>query len=123
MVRLNVCLPGGRLGWRKRERELRSITASEAISEDDDNDHDVISSVLKTGSSRSEEIARETREIFVAEGQVTTEAEPAAPSDEPPAVGDAPTAEPSFSYYFLRLIFCKYLTQALVAKTIFFLGM
>lgn len=83
--------------WKARleeEKELRSITASEAISEDDDNDHDVISSVLKTGSSRSEEIARETRGIFAAEDQVTTEAEPAAPSDESPAVGDAPTVEP-----------------------------
>ena len=83
--------------WKARleeEKELRSITASEAISEDDENDNDVISSVLKTGSARSEEIARDTREVFAAEDQVTTEAEPAAPSDEPPAAEDAPTAEP-----------------------------
>ena len=83
--------------WKARleeEKELRSITASEAISEDDENDHDVISSVLKTGSSRSEEIAKETREVFAVEDQVTTEAEPAAPSNEPPAVGDAPTTQP-----------------------------
>ena len=83
--------------WKARleeEKELRSITASEAISEDDENDNDVISSVLKTGSSRSEEIARETREVFAAGEQVTTEVEPTTPSDEPPAVGDAPTVEP-----------------------------
>lgn len=83
--------------WKARldeEKELRSITTSGAISEDDENDHDVISSVLKTGSSRSEEIARETREVFAADDQVVTEAEPPAPSNEPPAVGDSPTTQP-----------------------------
>ena len=78
----------------EEERELRSITASEAISEDDENDHDVISSVLKTGSSRSEEIAKEAREAFAVESQVTTEAEPTAPSDEPPAAEDVPAVKP-----------------------------
>ena len=83
--------------WKARleeEKELRSITASKAVSEDDDNDHDVISSALKTGSSRSEEIAQETREVFAADDQVITGAEPAAPSSEPPAAEDASTAKP-----------------------------
>ena len=83
--------------WKARleeEKELRSITASEAVSEDDENDNDVISSVLKTGSSRPGEIAQETREVFAADGQVTTEAEPAAPSSEPPAAEDASAAKP-----------------------------
>ena len=64
--------------WKARleeEKELRSITASEAVSEDDDNDNDVISSALKTGSSRPGEISQETREVFAADGQVITEAE------------------------------------------------
>ena len=82
--------------WKARlaeEKELCSISASEAISEDD-NDHEVISSALKTGSSRSEEIAREVREAFAADDQTTTEAEPAASSNEPPAAEDASAARP-----------------------------
>ena len=70
--------------WKARleeEKELRSITASEAIFEDDENDNDVISSVLKTGSSRPEEIAKETREVFAADDSTSTPAE-ANPADE-----------------------------------------
>ena len=82
--------------WKARleeELELCSISASEAISEDD-NDHEVISSALKTGSSRSEEIVREVREAFAAEDQTTVESEPAALSNEPPAAEDASAARP-----------------------------
>ena len=82
--------------WKARleeEQELCSISASEAISEDD-NDHEVISSALKTGSSRSEEIVREVREAFAAEDQTTVESEPAALSNEPPAAEDASAARP-----------------------------
>lgn len=85
--------------WKARleeEKELRSITTNEAISEDDKDDHNIISSVLKTGSSRPEEIAKETREIFAADNNTsipaeanpvveTTEAAQAADKTDPPA--------------------------------------
>ena len=83
--------------WKARleeEKELRSITASEAVSEDDENDNDVISSVLKTGSSRPGEIAQDTREVFAVDDRIATEAEPAAPSIDPPAAEDVSTAQP-----------------------------
>lgn len=79
--------------WKARleeERELRYITASKAISEGDEDDNNVISSILKTGSSRPEEIAKETREIFEADKNTSTpaEANPVAEIEGAVQVGD-----------------------------------
>ena len=74
----------------EEEKELRSITASEVISEDDEDDNNVISSVLKTGSSRPEEIANETREIFAADNNtpIPAEANPTAETNEAAQTAD-----------------------------------
>ena len=68
----------------EEEKELCSITVSEAISEDDEDDNNVISSVLKTGSSRPEEISKKTRKVFEADNNAPNpaEANPATEADE-----------------------------------------
>ena len=62
--------------WNARlELEQLEETTAMDVEGDDEDDNNVISSVLKTGSSRLEEIAKETKEIFKADNNTSTLAE------------------------------------------------
>ena len=86
--------------WRARleeEKELHSITASEAISEDDEASEEVSSLGLKLPQT----LAMLAVEIRAVEEQTdkdaepaANETEPAAPSAEPSTVEDVPTVQP-----------------------------
>ena len=79
--------------WKARleeEKELRSITASEAISEDDEAGDEASSLGLKLPRTPSMLAA----EIRATEEQVDKETEPAATSAEPQTAEDAPAIQP-----------------------------
>lgn len=57
------------------EREQLEETTAMGIEGDDDDDNNVISSALKTVSTRPEEMARDVKEIFEADDNVSTPAE------------------------------------------------
>ena len=79
--------------WKARleeEKELRSITARKAISEDDEAGEEASS----LGSKLPRTSAMLAAEIRATEDQANKEAEPAAASAEPQTVENAPTIQP-----------------------------
>ena len=101
--------------------QLEAEAADAETVDEDGGDNDAIASALKTGSSRSEEIAREIREAYATDDRAIIETEPAASPNELPVVEDAPATEPwPARLLFFSFVLYVYPNNAFEAKTMLF---